>query len=86
MSHALISAFGFTAAFLTATAYLPQVVQVWRTHRTKDVSLGMFLVMTVGLICWLVYGFSIHDWPIILCNGTALVMTSIILFFKLRHG
>ncbi len=86
MSESLISFFGYAAAFCTTAAYLPQVIRVWRTRRTKDVSLGMFLVMTVGLICWLTYGFAIHDLPIIVCNGSALVMTSIILFFKLRHG
>lgn len=86
MSESLISFFGYAAAFCTTAAYLPQVIRVWRTRRTKDVSLGMFLVMTVGLICWLTYGIAIHDLPIIVCNGSALVMTSIILFFKLRHG
>ncbi len=86
MSPALIQFFGYAAAICTAAAYLPQVVRVWRTRRTQDVSLGMFLVMTVGLICWLIYGFAIRDVPIILCNGSALVMTSIILVFKLRHG
>lgn len=86
MSPALIQFFGFAAAFCTTMAYLPQVIRVWRTRRTQDVSLGMFLVMTVGLLCWLTYGIAIRDWPIIVCNGSALVMTSIILVFKLRHG
>ena len=86
MSPSLTEFVGFAAAFCTTAAYLPQVVRVWRTRRTKDVSLGMFVVMTVGLLCWLAYGFAIHDMPVIVCNGSALVMTSIILFFKLKHG
>lgn len=86
MSPSLIQAIGFAAAICTSAAYLPQVLRVWRTRRTEDISLGMFLVMTVGLLCWLVYGIAIHDWPIILCNGLALVMTTIILAFKLKHG
>lgn len=86
MAESLIPVIGYAAALCTTAAYLPQVVRVWRTRRTQDVSLGMFLVMTVGLLCWLTYGFAIHDWPIILCNGSALVMTSIILVFKLKHG
>jgi MtN3 and saliva related transmembrane protein len=86
MTPAQIQFVGFAAAFCTTAAYLPQVVRVWRTRRTKDVSLGMFVVMTVGLLCWLTYGFAIHDLPVIVCNGSALVMTSIILFFKLKHG
>jgi len=38
------------------------------------------------LLCWLTYGVLIQDVPIILCNGLALVMTTIILVFKLKHG
>jgi MtN3 and saliva related transmembrane protein len=86
MSPAITQFVGFAAAICTSAAYLPQVIRVWKTRRTQDVSLGMFLVMTVGLLCWLTYGVLIQDVPIILCNGLALVMTTIILVFKLKHG
>lgn len=86
MSPAFTQFVGFAAAICTSAAYLPQVIRVWKTRRTKDVSLGMFLVMTVGLLCWLTYGVLIHDWPVIVCNSAALVMTTIILIFKFKHG
>jgi MtN3 and saliva related transmembrane protein len=86
MSPDLTQAIGFAAAICTSAAYLPQVIRVWKTRRTQDVSLGMFLVMTVGLLCWETYGWLIHDWPVIICNALALVMTSIILIFKFKHG
>ena len=86
MSPVLVQTVGFAAAIFTSAAYLPQVIRVWKTRRTQDVSLGMFLVMTVGLLCWETYGWLIGDWPVIVCNGLALVMTTIILVFKLKHG
>ena len=86
MSPALIQFFGFVAAFCTTAAYVPQVVRIWRTRSTKDISLGMFLVMTFGLVFWLIYGFSIGSLPVIICNGATLVMTATILVLKLRHG
>ncbi len=86
MEDSLISFFGFAAAFCTTAAYIPQVVRIWRTRSTGDISLGMFLVMTLGLIFWLIYGFSIGSLPVIVCNGATLVMTGTILAFKLRHG
>ena len=86
MNHSLIDSFGFAAAFCTTAAYVPQVWRIWRTRSTTDISLGMFLVMTCGLIFWLVYGFSIHSLPVIVCNGATLVMTGTILVLKLRHG
>jgi MtN3 and saliva related transmembrane protein len=86
MSPTLIAFFGFVAAFCTTAAYVPQVVRIWRTRSTKDISLGMFLVMTFGLVFWLIYGFSIGSLPVIVCNGATLVMTATILVLKLRHG
>lgn len=86
MSSAISQSVGFAAAIFTSAAYLPQVIRVWKTRRTQDVSLGMFLVMTVGLLCWLTYGVLNMDWPVIVCNAAALVMTTIILIFKVKHG
>jgi MtN3 and saliva related transmembrane protein len=86
MQDSLIAFFGFAAAFCTTVAYVPQVIRIWRTRSTQDISLGMFLVMTLGLIFWLIYGFSIGSLPVIVCNGATLVMTGTILVFKLRHG
>lgn len=39
---------GYLAAFCTTVAFLPQALQVWRTRRTQDLSLGMFLLFTTG--------------------------------------
>src|SRR3954462_9105998 len=33
---------GYAAAFCTTSAYVPQVVRVWRTRSTGDISLKMF--------------------------------------------
>ena len=36
-------------------AYAPQFVKVCRTRSTEDISLGMFLVMVLGIMLWLLY-------------------------------
>ena len=86
MSQSLIAFCGYAAAFCTTAAYVPQVVRIWRTRSTKDISLGMFLVMILGLVFWLVYGISIGSLPVIVANGATLVLTGTILVLKLRHG
>ena len=45
---------GYAAAFCTTTAYVPQVLRVWRTRSTRDISLRMFLVLVTGLSLWLI--------------------------------
>jgi len=81
-----VTLLGFVAATLTTLAFLPQVVRTWRTRSTKDISLGMFLVLVVGIVLWLVYGFLMMDLPLMAANGVTLVLAGTILFFKLRHG
>ena len=86
MDFSLKDAIGFIAAFLTTSAFLPQVIKAWRTRSTKDVSFIMFLALVGGICLWLVYGILQSDIPIIVANVSSLCLTSIILYFKLRFG
>lgn len=81
-----VSIIGFGAALCTTIAYVPQVWRIWRTRSTQDISLGMYLVMSLGLVLWLIYGISIASLPIIVANSATLTLTSIILVLKLRKG
>ncbi len=82
----LLDLTGYAAALCTTGAFVPQVIRVWRTRSTHDVSLRMFLILITGLLLWLVYGFSKGEFPIIAANGATLVLASTILFFKMKHG
>lgn len=77
---------GLTAAFFTTVAFLPQVIHVWRTRSTKDISLAMFVVFTAGIFLWLIYGLILHDVPLIASNAITFLLSGTILYFKLRHG
>ena len=77
---------GYVAAACTTGAFVPQVLRVWRTRSTHDISLKMFLVLVTGVILWIVYGFSRSDIPVIAANSVTLILTGTILYFKLRHG
>jgi MtN3 and saliva related transmembrane protein len=82
----LMDYIGYAAAICTTSAYIPQVVRVWRTRSTKDISLKMFLVLVTGLALWLTYGFFKGEVPIVAANGVTLVLAGMILFFKIKHG
>jgi len=81
-----INAIGFVAAAFTAMAYLPQAIKTIRTKQTKDLSLGMYVMLVIAVLSWLIYGSLIGDWPIILTNGVNIITTSIILILKIRNG
>ncbi len=82
----LLDLTGYAAALCTTGAFVPQVIRVWRTRSTHDVSLRMFLILIAGLVLWLVYGFWKGEFPIIAANGATLVLAATILFFKIKHG
>ena len=77
---------GLAAACCTTAAFVPQVVKTWKTRSTADLSLSMFLVLVIGVVLWLAYGMLLGDVPLIVSNGITLILTGIILVFKLRYG
>lgn len=76
---------GLVAAFLTTSAYVPQVYKTWKTKSAGNISLTMYIAMFMGIILWLLYGIHINSFAMILANGVTAVLTLIILFFKLRY-
>jgi len=77
---------GLVAGTLTTIAFLPQLIQTWKTRSAKDVSLGMFLIFTTGVVVWVIYGHMIQSLPIIAANAVTLVLAGAILVLKLKYG
>ena len=84
MINFIIKYIGFFAAFCTTIAFVPQAIKVYKSRSTKDISLYMFLIFTVGVLSWLIYGIVINDLPIILANAVTLVLSFFILLYKLK--
>ena len=80
----IITYIGFFAAFCTTIAFLPQAIKVYKTKSTKDISLYMFLIFTVGVLSWLIYGLIINDLPIIFANTVTLILSIFILAYKIK--
>lgn len=76
---------GGLAAILTTVSFLPQAVRVIRTNDTAAISLSMYILFTVGLVCWEVYGWMIGSAPVIAANLVTLALAAVILTQKTRH-
>ncbi|MEZ5009541.1 MAG: SemiSWEET transporter [Chitinophagales bacterium] len=76
---------GLIAATCTTISFLPQVIQVMKTKHTKDLSLAMYLIFTIGIALWFIYGLMIKDLPIIIANAITLILAAIILGMKLKY-
>lgn len=78
--------FGIIAAFLTTSAYVPQALKVFREKETKNISLVMYVMMTLGLFCWFIYGLLLNSLSLIVANAITFLLAAAILVLKLRHG
>ncbi len=76
---------GLAAGICTTAAVVPQLWKAWKTKKVSDVSPGMFFVLILGLAMWTIYGFIENDLPIILTNGTALVLNSLMLYLLFKY-
>jgi len=83
---AQIQLIGFIAGALVLVSFVPQVMKSWKTKKTGDLSLVMYVCMIAGLCLWLIYGILLRDMPIITANGLALLLALSILILKIRHG
>ena len=85
-AHAIfIENLGFVAAFCTTIAFVPQLVRVIRRRSAKDVSLPTFLLFSIGVFMWLIYGIDIGSTPVIASNAITLGLSGSILVLKLRY-
>jgi MtN3 and saliva related transmembrane protein len=76
---------GLAAATLTTSAFFPQAVRIWKLKEAKDISLITFIVLSLGVFLWLVYGILKSDIAIILANAVTLVLALTILYFKVKY-
>ncbi|MDP8215284.1 MAG: SemiSWEET transporter [Candidatus Euphemobacter frigidus] len=81
-----ITVIGFIAAACTTFAFLPQVIKVYKTRNTKDISLLMYIIFVAGVFLWFGYGILIGDYPISIANGITFILALIILITKFRYG
>ncbi len=71
-----LTALGLIAGACTTFSFVPQLLKIWKSKSTHDISLAMYAVISTGVLLWLVYGLLVRDVPIITVG---------ILAFKLKY-
>jgi MtN3 and saliva related transmembrane protein len=75
---------GYIAAALTTASFVPQVWHSLRSRNFAGLSLRMYTMFCVGVALWLVYGWMLGQWPIVIANGVTLALAGTILAMALR--
>ena len=76
---------GLLAGTLTTVAFIPQLIKIWRSKKADDISISMFLIFTVGVAMWMVFGIQIDSLPVTLANAVTMVLALVILILKYRY-
>ncbi len=77
---------GYAAGLLSMTSYVPQVIRVYRTRQTRDLSYGMFGLLVTASAFWVLYGVLSGQWPVIVPNAGCLILSLAILGGKILYG
>ena len=80
-----IEIIGMSAAVLTTLAFVPQVLKVIKLKKTDGLSLNTYIIFTLGVGLWFVYGFFKNSLSMVLGNGITLILSMIILVYIVRE-
>jgi MtN3 and saliva related transmembrane protein len=84
MNFDIVGIMGFIAGLLTTVAFLPQVIKVYKTKSAKDISLPMYVIFTIGIAMWIIYGFMLDAMDILIFNVITFILAITILVYKIR--
>ena len=76
---------GIGAGILTAASLLPQVIKTIQKKKADDVSVGMLILLFLGLSMWVWYGWIKNDWPILLTNSFSLLTNIVLMFLRWKY-
>ncbi len=76
---------GYIATTMTILYLLPQVIKTWRSKSTEDISIGMYILGSLGASFWILYGAMLDSIQLIFTNSIVLISSLIILGFKIKY-
>jgi MtN3 and saliva related transmembrane protein len=74
---------GYIGVVTGSLTFVPQVWMAWKTRSVGDLSIWMILILLTNVVIWLVYGITGKDKAMILANSIILVLSLLMLYFKL---
>ena len=77
--------FGYFAAILTTVAFLPQLIKTLKTKKADDVSLITLIMFICGVGSWIIYGYKISSFPILIANIITFILNLFILISKIYY-
>jgi MtN3 and saliva related transmembrane protein len=76
---------GYTATTISIVSLIPQIIKTWKSKSTADLSLGMYILGSLGVLFWVLYGVSLSSIQLIITNSVVLLCSLFILILKIKY-
>ena len=81
----MVELIGYLAALCTTLSFVPQAAKTIKTRDTAGISLWMYVIFTLGVFLWLMYGVAIRNYPVMIANAVTFALAATILGFKIKY-
>lgn len=85
ISPLAINIVGYLAAICMVCGYLPQAWYTIRTRDTDGIAMPTFLLLGFGSIFFVIQGFMINNWPLIITNLITTISSVIVFVIKVSN-
>ena len=79
----LIEAVGLVGGVITTASSLPQLIHTIITKDTKGINYIYLVMLFVGLLLWILYGFLIKDVIVVAFNIISALLIGTLILFKI---
>lgn len=76
---------GYVAGICTATCFLPQTIQMLKSREVKGLSALSYVIYSLGMLCWLIYGTYLSSIQMIIFNLISLLFALAVLYMIVRY-
>ena len=86
MDENIIYIIGIAGAACTSLSFLPQIIKGLKTKKMNDVSKTMPIILIIGVVLWMIYGFYKNDLVIIGANAVSLALLLILGILLIKYS
>ncbi len=80
-----LTIFGYSASICMILGYLPQAIATIRTRNTDGIALPTFCMLGIGSVLFVVQGFMLENWPLVITNVITTICSVIIFGIKVYN-
>jgi MtN3 and saliva related transmembrane protein len=72
--HMISNFCGVVANITSNVAFIPQIIKSYRRKSVADISIGMFAILFITQICWIIYSIPIKANQLIISSSIEIVL------------